>query len=141
MTAAIHTGLPRSLVSERFFFDKYQETTSENMKTHLEKYIREMPCTTCHGARLKPEILSVTVGEKNIWEVCELSCKESLEFFKQLTITDRQKVIAGPIVKEIVARLQFLVNVGLDYLTAFSCSSVTFWWRSPAYSLGNSDWF
>lgn len=101
----------------KILFDKYQETTSENMKTHLEKYIREMPCTTCHGARLKPEILSVTVGEKNIWEVCELSCKESLEFFKQLTITDRQKVIAGPIVKEIVARLQFLVNVGLDYLT------------------------
>lgn len=101
----------------KILFDKYQETTSENMKTHLEKYIREMPCTTCHGARLKPEILSVTVGEKNIWEVCELSCKESLEFFKQLIITDRQKVIAGPIVKEIVARLQFLVNVGLDYLT------------------------
>ena len=101
----------------KILFDKYQETTSENMKTHLEKYIREMPCTTCHGARLKPEILSVTVGEKNIWEVCELSCKESLQFFKQLTITDRQKVIAGPIVKEIVARLQFLVNVGLDYLT------------------------
>ena len=101
----------------KILFDKYQETTSENMKTHLEKYIREMPCTTCHGARLKPEILSVTVGEKNIWEVCELSCKESLEFFKQLSITDRQKVIAGPIVKEIVARLQFLVNVGLDYLT------------------------
>lgn len=101
----------------KILFDKYQETTSENMKTHLEKYIREMPCTTCHGARLKPEILSVTVGEKNIWEVCELSCKESLEFFKQLTIIDRQKVIAGPIVKEIVARLQFLVNVGLDYLT------------------------
>ena len=101
----------------KILFDKYQETTSENMKTHLEKYIREMPCTTCHGARLKPEILSVTVGEKNIWEVCELSCKESLEFFKQLNITDRQKVIAGPIVKEIVARLQFLVNVGLDYLT------------------------
>ncbi len=101
----------------KILFDKYQETTSETMKTHLEKYIREMPCTTCHGARLKPEILSVTVGEKNIWEVCELSCKESLQIFKQLTITDRQKVIAGPIVKEIVARLQFLVNVGLDYLT------------------------
>ncbi len=56
-------------------------------------------------------------GEKNIWEICELSCKESLQFFKQLTITDRQKVIAGPIVKDIVATLHILVNVGLDYLT------------------------
>ena len=53
----------------KILFDKYQETTSETMRTHLEKYIREVPCSACHGARLKPEILAVTVGEKNIWEV------------------------------------------------------------------------
>ena len=59
----------------KILFDKYQETTSETMRTHLEKYIREVPCTTCNGARLKPEILAVTVGGKSIWDVCELSCK------------------------------------------------------------------
>ena len=101
----------------KILFDKYQETTSETMRTHLEKYIREVPCTTCHGARLKPEILAVTVGDKSIWDVCELSCRESLEFFDQLRLEERQLVIAGPIVKEIRARLRFLVNVGLDYLT------------------------
>ncbi|WP_455020918.1 excinuclease ABC subunit UvrA [Lancefieldella rimae] len=101
----------------KILFDKYQETTSETMKTHLEHYIREMPCSACHGARLKPEILAVTIGEKNIWEVTEMSCRESLQFFKALKLTERQHFIAGPIVKEIVARLQFLVNVGLDYLT------------------------
>ncbi|OUO35597.1 excinuclease ABC subunit UvrA [Olsenella sp. An290] len=101
----------------KILFDKYQETTSETMRTHLEKYIREVPCSTCHGARLKPEILAVTVGGKNIWEVCELSCRDCLTFFEGLELTERQLFIAGPVVKEVVARLRFLVNVGLDYLT------------------------
>ena len=98
-------------------FEKYQETTSATMKAHYEKYIREVPCPTCHGARLKPEFLAVTVGDKNIWEVCQMSCRECLQFFESLQLTDRQLAIAGPVVKEIRARLQFLVNVGLDYLT------------------------
>ncbi len=98
-------------------FEKYQETTSENVKAKLDKFIREVPCPTCHGARLKPEYLSVTVGERNIQEVCDLSCRESLEFFERLQLTERQHLIGGPIVKEIVARLRFMVNVGLDYLT------------------------
>ncbi len=101
----------------KILFDKYQETTSETMRTHLEKYIREVPCTTCNGARLKPEILAVTVGEKSIWQVCELSCKDALTFFEGLELTERQAFIAAAIVKEITARLRFLVNVGLDYLT------------------------
>ncbi len=101
----------------KILFDKYQETTSETMRTHLEKYIREVPCTTCNGARLKPEILAVTVGEKSIWQVCELSCKEALVFFENLELSERQAFIAAAIVKEILARLRFLVNVGLDYLT------------------------
>ena len=101
----------------KVLFDKYQETTSETMRTHLEKFIREVPCDTCHGARLKPEILAVTVGEKSINEVCDLSCKEALAFFEALELSDRQHFIAGPVVKEVVARLRFLVNVGLDYLT------------------------
>ena len=98
-------------------FDKYQETTSETMKVHLERYIRETPCTTCHGARLKPEILAITVGGKSIWEVCELSCRDCLAFFEALELTDRERTIGGPIVKEVLARLRFMVNVGLDYLT------------------------
>ena len=98
-------------------FEKYQNTTSETMRTHLERYIREVPCTTCHGARLKPELLAVTVGEKSIWDVCEMSCREALDFFEHLELSERQHFIAGPVVKEVVARLRFLVNVGLDYLT------------------------
>ncbi len=98
-------------------FDKYQETSSETMRKHYERYIREVPCTTCHGARLKPEYLAVTVGERNIQEVCDLSCKEALEFFEDLELAERQRLIGAAIVKEIVARLRFLVNVGLDYLT------------------------
>ncbi len=107
----------------KILFDKYQETTSETMKVHLEKYIREVPCSTCHGARLKPEILAVTVGGKSIWEVCEMSCRECLEFFDALELDERQLFIAGPIVKEIKARLRFMVNVGLDYLTLSRASA------------------
>ncbi|MDO5118923.1 MAG: excinuclease ABC subunit UvrA [Coriobacteriales bacterium] len=98
-------------------FEKYQETTSDTMRTHLEKFIREVPCPTCHGARLKPEYLAVTVGDKNIQEVCDLSCRASLDFFEHLHLTERQHLIGAAIVKEIVARLRFMVNVGLDYLT------------------------
>ncbi|MCC6098876.1 MAG: excinuclease ABC subunit UvrA [Olsenella sp.] len=98
-------------------FDKYQETTSETMRKHLERYISEVPCPTCHGRRLKPEYLAVTVGDKNIMEVCDLSCRQALEFFKGLQLTERQCLIGAPIVKEVIARLQFMVNVGLDYLT------------------------
>ncbi len=98
-------------------FDKYQETSSETMRKHYEKYIREVPCTTCHGARLKPEYLAVTVGERNIQEVCDLSCKDALDFFESLELTERQQLIGTAIVKEVVARLRFMVNVGLDYLT------------------------
>ena len=101
----------------RILFDKYQETTSETLRKHYEKYIREVPCSTCHGARLKPEYLAVTVGGKNIWEVCQLSSKEALDFFSGLTIEERKRPIGAPIVKEIVARLRFMVDVGLDYLT------------------------
>ena len=101
----------------KVLFDKYQETTSETMRTHLERYIREVPCTSCGGARLRPEILAVTVGGRSIWEVCQMSCRECLGFFEGLELTERQLAIAGPVVKEILARLRFLVNVGLDYLT------------------------
>ncbi len=98
-------------------YERYTETTNENTRARLEKYIREEPCSSCHGARLRPEMLAVTVGGKSIYEVCCLSCRESLEFFEGLELTERQQFIGGRIVKEILERLRFLVDVGLDYLT------------------------
>ena len=104
-------------------FEKYVETTNERMRARLEKYVHEVPCPTCHGARLKPEMLAVTVGGKSIYEVCQMSCRDSLEFFRALRLTDRQRFIGGRIVKEICERLRFLVDVGLDYLTLARASA------------------
>ena len=98
-------------------YERYVETTNENTKARLERYIREEPCRACHGARLRPEMLAVTVGDKSIYDVCCMSCRESLEFFGALELTERQQFIGGRIVKEIMERLRFLVDVGLDYLT------------------------
>ena len=98
-------------------FERYTESTNENTRAKLERFIREEPCTTCHGARLRPEMLAVTVGGKSIYEVCCMSCRESLEFFRGLELTERQQLIGHAIVKEIIERLRFLVDVGLDYLT------------------------
>ena len=98
-------------------YERYVETTNENTKAKLERYIREEPCTACKGARLRPEMLAVTVGGKSIFEVCCMSCRESLAFFKGLELTEREAFIGRAIVKEIIERLRFLVDVGLDYLT------------------------
>ena len=98
-------------------YERYVETTNENTRARLERYIREEPCSACHGARLRPEMLAVTVGGKSIFDVCCLSCRESLAFFEGLELTERQQFIGGRIVKEILERLRFLVDVGLDYLT------------------------
>ncbi len=105
------SGLPNIL------YERYVESTSETAKARLEKYIREEPCRACRGARLRPEMLAVTVGGKSIYEVCCLSCKDSLAFFETLELNERQQFIGGRIVKEIMERLRFLVDVGLDYLT------------------------
>ena len=98
-------------------YERYVETTNENTKAKLERYIREEPCSTCHGARLRPEMLAVTVGGKSIYEVCCMSCRESLAFFDALELTEREAFIGHAIVKETGERLRFLVDVGLDYLT------------------------
>ena len=98
-------------------FTRYNETTNDNIKARLEQYIRDEPCTACHGARLKPEILAVTVGGKSIYDVCCMSTVESLAFFRALELTERERFIGERIVKEIVERLRFLVDVGLGYLT------------------------
>ncbi len=96
---------------------RYKEATSDTQREKYEQYFSIVPCQTCHGKRLKPEILAVTVGGKSIHEVCELSARDSLEFFEGLSFHGAHEQIAGPIVKEIRARLRFLVDVGLDYLT------------------------
>lgn len=96
---------------------RYEETSSEGMKQRLEEFLAVTPCKTCGGARLKPEILAVTVGGENIYQVTQLSAVDSLRYFDELQFTEREEQIAGRIVKEIAERLRFLVDVGLDYLT------------------------
>lgn len=95
---------------------RFRETTSEYVKQELSKLMKEVPCDTCRGKRLKKEVLGVTVGGKNIYEVCSLSIDKALEFFEKLQLTSTQEIIANQILKEIKARLGFLVNVGLNYL-------------------------
>ena len=96
---------------------KYQEAQSDSQREKLSQYFAIVPCATCGGKRLKPEILAVTVGGKSIDDVCEMSAADSLTFFDGLSFAGADLQIAGPIVKEIKARLKFLVDVGLDHLT------------------------
>lgn len=96
---------------------RYKEASSDTQREKYERYFSIVPCQTCHGQRLKPEILAVTIAGKNIHQVCELSARDSLHFFESLNFDGAQEQIAGPIIKEIAARLKFLVDVGLDYLT------------------------
>jgi excinuclease ABC subunit A len=98
---------------------RYRETDSEYIKTELEKYMVTRPCPTCGGKRLKPEILAVTVHERNIWDVSVMSITDALEWVATLPkrLTDRERTISYQVLKEIGARLGFLVDVGLDYLT------------------------
>ena len=96
---------------------RFRETDSEQVREDLEKYMNVMPCPTCQGARLKKEALFIRVGERNIREVTALSIKDSLAFFHDLNLTEKEEGIARRILKEIRERLHFLVNVGLDYLS------------------------
>lgn len=96
---------------------RYQEAQTDTQRERLEQYFATVPCQTCHGKRLKPEILAVTVGGKSIHDVTEMSAADSYTFFSGLSFSGQAERIAGPIVKEIKARLKFLVDVGLDYLT------------------------
>ena len=96
---------------------RYQEAQTDTQRERLEQYFATVPCQTCHGKRLKPEILAVTVGGKSIHDVTEMSATDSYAFFSGLSFSGQAERIAGPIVKEIKARLKFLVDVGLDYLT------------------------
>ena len=96
---------------------RYEETQSEYLKAELERYMSDKPCPTCKGRRLKPESLAVTVSSRNISEVAELSVGASIDFFTTLDLTEREQLIARQILKEIRERLQFMIDVGLEYLT------------------------
>ncbi|MEG2086882.1 MAG: excinuclease ABC subunit UvrA [Angelakisella sp.] len=96
---------------------RYKETNSEYMRYELSNYMMAVECPECHGDRLKKTVLSVTVGGKNLADICRMSVVELLDFMANLTLTPMQEMIAGQILKEIRERLGFLVNVGLDYLT------------------------
>ncbi|MCC3673354.1 excinuclease ABC subunit UvrA [Staphylococcus epidermidis] len=96
---------------------RYHESPSEYTREMMSKYMTELPCETCHGKRLSKEALSVYVGDYNIGEVVQYSIKNALYYFENLKLSDQDKSIADQILKEIISRLSFLNNVGLEYLT------------------------
>ena len=96
---------------------RYRETDSEMVKAEISHYMINVPCPVCHGKRLKPEALAVIVGGLNIYDMCEMSVAKMSEFITGLQLTETEEMIARRIVKEIQARLNFLINVGLGYLT------------------------
>ena len=96
---------------------RYAETQSEYVKATIAKYMKEQPCEKCKGERLSPQALSVLVGKYNIAELTKLNILELKSYLENLELTQTKKIIAAPIIKEINARLSFLLNVGLDYLT------------------------
>lgn len=96
---------------------RHTEADSEWVRDQVEQYMREVACPECHGARLKPESLAVRVANRNINEFCELAIGSAATELRDLTLTDRERMIAERVIKEINARLQFLVDVGLEYLT------------------------
>src|SRR5579875_2714688 len=105
-----------------FLQRKMQQTESDMMKERYEGFMRDVPCPVCRGTRLKPEILAVTLaagdrGKKSIAEVCDLSISDCADFLRHLTLDPRQQAIAGQVLKEILSRLGFLLDVGLDYLS------------------------
>ena len=95
---------------------RYRETNSDVIKTDIEQYMSDNPCPKCKGARLKKEALAVRVGDKNINEFTKLSIKEELNYINSIEFSEKDKVISDQIVKEIKSRLNFLIDVGLDYL-------------------------
>lgn len=95
----------------------FVETKSNYNRKYISKFMSDRKCPVCDGKRLKPEVLAVSVGDKSIIDVCDLSIKDSYKFFNELELNDRQMYIGKEILKEIKARLGFLVNVGLDYIS------------------------
>lgn len=95
---------------------RHKETDSDFIRRDIEKFMQEKPCHACDGQRLKPEVLAITLANSSIMDVCQLSIDEALNWFKSLKLDEKQTKIANMILKEIIARLQFLQDVGLNYL-------------------------
>ena len=112
-----HEGVVNNLMR------RYKETTSEYIKNELEKYMKVVNCKVCNGKRLKKESLSVTIKGKSIYDVSSMSIDECLNFFNTMQLSKREEIISNQILKEIKSRLNFLVNVGLSYLTLSRASS------------------
>ena len=102
---------------------RFKETSSDWMRYDIATFMSSVPCPDCHGDRLRPEILAVTVGGINISDFCKMSVKQALDFMENLSLTEMQQRIAGQILKEIRSRLLFLSNVGLNYLTLARAAS------------------
>ena len=102
---------------------RYRSSDSDAVKAKIEEYMSGVQCRSCHGHRLKKEILAVTVGGMNIAELCDLSVSDAYDFFEKLELSDREKLIGAQILKEIKSRLGFLINVGLDYLSLSRASA------------------
>jgi excinuclease ABC subunit A len=100
-----------------FIHRRHEETDSDYSRDKYEAYMREISCEKCNGARLKPEVLAVTIGGKNISQICELSIADCATFLKQIKLNKREAQIAERVMKEVNARLGFLLDVGLDYLS------------------------
>ncbi len=95
---------------------RYNET-SETMRSEYEEYMTNTVCPVCHGKRLRPEVLAVTINDKNIADVCEMPIRNIKDYFDSLVLNEREQMIAGQILREINARIGFLIDVGLDYIT------------------------
>ncbi|MBI5357989.1 excinuclease ABC subunit UvrA [Candidatus Saccharibacteria bacterium] len=95
---------------------RHKETDSDFMRRDIEKFMQEKPCHACHGLRLKPEVLAITIHKKSIMDICQMSIDEALDFFASIKFTENEMKIAQQILKEIQARLKFLQDVGLNYL-------------------------
>ena len=102
---------------------RYRETGSESSKQEFETFMQITPCHTCRGQRLKPEALAVTVGDKNIYEITSMSIAKLTDFMKNLKLTETQQLIGNQVLKEIKARISFLMDVGLEYLTLARATS------------------
>jgi excinuclease ABC subunit A len=100
-----------------FIERRHSETDSDFSRDKYEAYMRETPCPVCKGTRLKPEVLAVTIGDKSIAAICELSIADCAQFLKKISLNAREKQIADRVLKEVHARLGFLLDVGLDYLS------------------------
>ncbi|OIP24203.1 excinuclease ABC subunit A [bacterium CG2_30_37_16] len=96
---------------------RHKETDSEYIRKEIEKYMAVRECPQCHGNRLKPEVLAIKVGRKSIMEVAKLSINQAIDFFNNVKLDEKEKFISHQIIKEILERLKFLLNVGLEYLT------------------------